>query len=821
MRPAVLVLIAVAMVAVTRCRATEPLLLVGAGGTGPATMIEQWIQAFRATVGVDAVDLSFGAVGSGSGKAALWGDVSCESKFVPNVCPRPGVANRTSWGFGGGVFSDADYVDHADLELHTLPGVAGASVFAYGREVLGGTDAAANLNITMQVAAQIFNGSITFWNDTRISELNPRLALPGHRITVVARADKSGTTETVTGALRAGNPSWAATGSRPRWPMDGSPWFRTADGDYGVAIELLRTPFSLGYLNLPVVEELGALIAAADIADANGVFVRASLETVESAMANTAGRANARFEVSLLDPPPPNAYYMARYIYWYLKFSPGANPDCDAARLTLDFVEWSYTDQAKSIALAEGWIVPPETTKRAVFGVLESMQCTNEDGVAIVVRDHVVGGAVSTTLAPVSPSTPELDQTTIIAVSTVMGILAALVLLALLLYCQARRKANQPLSFDDALADLQSQGIITDSNRPREIRRGALTELEVLGQGAFGVVTKCWLDETQRTKSPAFAVACKTMSGVGDARQKQAFVQEATIMAQLVHENVIGFIGVVTAGDPMIIVLQYAAHGSLDNFLKARVGINEISLGARLQICQNIASGMAYLCGEKNLVHRDLAARNVLLTENSTPKISDFGFTREVDEDNYYTMTGKDKVSVRLRWVLVAQGPSAQGQWQPSIKTKPGVTTVAWTWMLGRPACRLTPLPLPPPPTIRQPPPPHADRTLHRCPSDGRQLRCWKPGSTAPLAMYGKPPTGPPREQGDLLLDRSRPRSCAMLNLKARGVRATGRLALSCSKSSPPGRPLTMAGATLASGRRSKTDIAWRGPRGAPSQSFR
>lgn len=219
-----------------------------------------------------------------------------------------------------------------------------------------------------------------------------------------------------------------------------------------------------------------------------------------------------------------------------------------------------------------------------------------------------------------------------IVVSVLMGVLLLVLISVLLVYLRARSKVNQPLDFDKQLSDLISAGVITDSQRPREIKRGFITEMEELGSGAFGTVTKGWLDESARTHVPAFAVALKKLRSAGDTNQKEAFLREASIMAQLQHENVIGLIGVVTAGEPLIIVLQFANLGSLDNFLRARTGISEISLAARLQICQNIAAGMAYLCEEKNLVHRDLAARNVLLTADSTPKISDFGFTREVGE---------------------------------------------------------------------------------------------------------------------------------------------------------------------------------------------
>ena len=53
-----------------------------------------------------------------------------------------------------------------------------------------------------------------------------------------------------------------------------------------------------------------------------------------------------------------------------------------------------------------------------------------------------------------------------------------------------------------------------------------------------------------------------------------------------------------------------------------------------------IASGMAYLERE-HYIHRDLAARNVLVGENNTVKVADFGLARVIEDNEYNARQGK------------------------------------------------------------------------------------------------------------------------------------------------------------------------------------
>ena len=187
---------------------------------------------------------------------------------------------------------------------------------------------------------------------------------------------------------------------------------------------------------------------------------------------------------------------------------------------------------------------------------------------------------------------------------------------------------------------------------PREMDRGTLTRLELLGKGAFGEVCLYQVTERQHTRTvPAYSVAVKTArSGANVGREE--LLKEATLMALLDHRFVLKLIGVVTAPRnlPVLIVLEFCEGGELLQRVQSAAP-EELSVTNMLTYGAQIALGMQYIA-TRNIVHRDLAARNVLLSIDRTCKVADFGMSASLVQagKQYAAEYVRMREEVAMRW---------------------------------------------------------------------------------------------------------------------------------------------------------------------------
>ncbi|XP_058512218.1 tyrosine-protein kinase Fer isoform X2 [Ochotona princeps] len=159
---------------------------------------------------------------------------------------------------------------------------------------------------------------------------------------------------------------------------------------------------------------------------------------------------------------------------------------------------------------------------------------------------------------------------------------------------------------------------------------------ELLGKGNFGEVYK----GTLKDKTP---VAVKTCKEDLPQELKIKFLQEAKILKQYDHPNIVKLIGVCTQRQPVYIIMELVPGGDFLSFLRKKK--DELKLKQLVKFSLDAASGMLYL-ESKNCIHRDLAARNCLVGENNILKISDFGMSRQED-GGVYSSSGLKQIPIK------------------------------------------------------------------------------------------------------------------------------------------------------------------------------
>ncbi|XP_021536468.1 cytoplasmic tyrosine-protein kinase BMX isoform X3 [Neomonachus schauinslandi] len=161
-----------------------------------------------------------------------------------------------------------------------------------------------------------------------------------------------------------------------------------------------------------------------------------------------------------------------------------------------------------------------------------------------------------------------------------------------------------------------------------ELKREELTLLKELGSGQFGVVhLGKWKGQ--------YDVAIKMIKE--GSMSEDEFFQEAQTMMKLSHPKLVKFYGVCSKKYPIYIVTEYITNGCLLNYLKSHgKGLETSQL---LEMCYDVCEGMAFLESHQ-FIHRDLAARNCLVDSDLSVKVSDFGMTRYVLDDQYVSSVG-------------------------------------------------------------------------------------------------------------------------------------------------------------------------------------
>ena len=277
----------------------------GAGSSAIAPLLQTWANEYN---GVTGVKVNYQAVGSGAGIR---------------------MVSQRMVDFGA---SDAPLKPEKlkRKKLMQFPIAAFGAVFAYNLPNVK------ELKLSTKAVCGIFSGRILYWDDPTIKADNPGVNLPHLPILVVVRADKSGTTYTVTsylvkacdGQLRFHKPS-----KKPYWGLRN---LVAGKGNAGVAAIIQKKLGTLGYVEYTYAVKGGLKVA--ELQNRDGNFVKPSIKGFQSAMKYASWGPENGFYADLTYQPGPDTWPIVGATWALL---PEEKKERD--KTVTAFFNWSYT----------------------------------------------------------------------------------------------------------------------------------------------------------------------------------------------------------------------------------------------------------------------------------------------------------------------------------------------------------------------------------------------------------------------------------------------------------------------------------------------
>lgn len=305
--------------------------ITGAGATFPFPVYAKWAEEYKKSTGVG---LNYQSIGSSGGIRQI---------------------NAKTVTFGA---TDAP-VKGEDLDKNgqvQFPAIIGGTVPIVNLDGFKPGE----LRITGSVMAEVFLGDITKWNDPKLQALNPGKQLPNQNITVVHRADGSGTTFNWTDYLTAVSPEWAkrvGKGAAVKWPAATSVGGK---GNEGVAANVERIKGSIGYVEYAYVKKNN--LTFMQLQNKSGKWVNPDDLTFSAAAAGADWFSVPGMGLSIVDQRGDNVWPVstASFIIMY------KNPDDKAAsQEVLKFFDWAFKN-GKKAALDLDYVPLPDVLTKQI-----------------------------------------------------------------------------------------------------------------------------------------------------------------------------------------------------------------------------------------------------------------------------------------------------------------------------------------------------------------------------------------------------------------------------------------------------------------------
>ncbi|NDC85771.1 MAG: phosphate ABC transporter substrate-binding protein PstS, partial [Betaproteobacteria bacterium] len=215
------------------------------------------------------------------------------------------------------------------------------------------------LRVNGEVLAEMFAGSISKWNDAKLASLNPGKSLPDQNITVVHRADGSGTTFIFTDYLAEVSSMWkekVGKGAAVKWPANSSVGGK---GNEGVAANVSRVKGAIGYVEYAYAKK--NKIPHLALLNRDGKYVEPDDLTFAAAAAGADWFGTPGMGISLVNQRGANSWPITGASFALMYKQP---TDKAASAEVLKFFDWSFKNGKKQAAELDYVALPDSLTEQ-------------------------------------------------------------------------------------------------------------------------------------------------------------------------------------------------------------------------------------------------------------------------------------------------------------------------------------------------------------------------------------------------------------------------------------------------------------------------
>ena len=305
--------------------------ITGAGATFPFPIYAKWAESYKAASGVG---LNYQSIGSSGGIRQI-------------------KAKTVTFGATDAPMSGEDLQKEG---LVQFPAIIGGTVPVLNLDGFKPGE----LRVTGPVLADMFLGKITNWNDPKLAALNPGKKLPDQAITVVHRADGSGTTFNFTDYLTAISKDWAdkvGKGAAVKWP---APTSVGGKGNEGVAANVNRVKGSVGYVEYAYVKKNN--MTYMQLQNADGKYVGPDDLTFAAAASGADWFSVPGMGVSMVNAKGANSWPISTASFILMYKEP---TDKAASAEALKFFDWAFLN-GKKMAQDLDYVPLPDALTTAI-----------------------------------------------------------------------------------------------------------------------------------------------------------------------------------------------------------------------------------------------------------------------------------------------------------------------------------------------------------------------------------------------------------------------------------------------------------------------